>query len=191
MSHGMANLALTLILLWSAWSDWRTRHVPYPLMWGLLGVGIGMALWRKDFWIAGAVSIAATTSSLPIIPSHARRLLASLMLFSSPLTPDKSQALVILLIGLFWQAYEAGAVGGADAVIALSLLALFPTLAFILILFTSWSLVSGLGWLARRLAPSSAFAKTVPLVVALALAGLIQLWAPSLFAVYQGLSMAL
>lgn len=191
MSQIIFHLMVTLALLWSAWSDWRTRHVPFPLMWGMLCIGIAVAVWRTSFWIVSAVSAAAVVSSLPFFPSHARRLLASVMLFGSPLVPDQSEALIVLLIGLFWLTYETSAVGGADVVIALSLLTLFPTLAFIILLLTSWTIVSGLGWLARRFAPSSALARSVPLVVALALAGLIQLWVPFLFAVYQGLALAL
>lgn len=191
MSQIIFHLMVTLALLWSAWSDWRTRHVPYPLLWGLLAIGAGSALWRGQWWLVSAIAVATLTSSLIFLPAAMRRSLAGLLLFSGACIPDRLQALIVILIALFWLAYESGWIGGADAVIALSLLALFPTPMFVASLLISWGGLSALGWLARRLAPSSAFAKTVPLVVALALAGFIQLWAPFLFAVYQGLSIPL
>lgn len=176
MTHWMMGL-LSLALVWAAWCDWRTRHVPFPLLWGLWGFGIISAVLAHHCMVALCAGVAGLFSSLPSLPILWRRSLAAVALALSLAVPDRDSAVSIALISLFWLAFEWNLIGGADAGIAIGLLAWAPTLKFAAVLLTIWVLFSGAAWVARRF-----LGRQAPLVVALATAGLIYGWGVFFFA---------
>lgn len=174
------KVGLTILLARAAWSDWRTRRVPHPLMWLLLVVGVGATVLTRHWPVTGAAILAVVFSSLPFVSASVRRGVSGLLIISGWLIPDPGQAIACSLIGVFWLAYEMGAIGGiggADSTIAIGLLALFPTPIFASVLLVAWVGLSVISLVIRRLRPDNSLARNVPLVLALAFAGIGYVWA--------------
>lgn len=168
---------LSAALGWAAWCDWRTRRVPFPLLWGLWGCGVISAVLSRHWTVAIGAGMAGVLSSCPKLSLNGRRVVAIAVLSASAMVSERGTAVALALIGLFWLAFETHLVGGADAGIAIGLLAWAPTLPFALTLVCTWAVFSGWAWFARR-----RVGQTAPLVVALASAGVLYGWGAFFFA---------
>ena len=107
--------------------DWRTTRVPFPLMWSVLIVGVAVAAFHQQ-WIVVIVAVAAAViSSVPLLPAHLRiGLAAGFSLGFVWLATDQPAVVVtVIAICFVWLLFEFNFVGGADATIAIGLLAMF------------------------------------------------------------------
>ncbi len=132
----ISRLALTAALGCAAYVDWRTMRVPFPLMWSILIVGVVVAAFHQQ-WIVVIVAVAAAViSSLPFVPVHARFGLAvglaGVSLFFA--STDRDVAVTAIVICFIWLLFEFDFIGGADATIAIGLLAMFHSAAFVALL---------------------------------------------------------
>lgn len=135
------RLALTSVLVYAAWCDWRTRTVPFPLMWALFALGVGGAFYQMQ-WVVGVMALlAGLISSAPHVPATLRRA-GPLVLLGATLTlnPSPDVLSAIALIAGAWWLWEAHLIGGADATFTVALAALFPT-----VLFAQWVLIAWAG----------------------------------------------
>ncbi len=129
----ISRLALTAALGYAAYVDWRTMRVPFPLMWSILIAGAAVAAFEGQ-WLALMVALAAAViSSLPFVqPFHRRALATSLIgMFSLYQWNGHDGAETALVICVVWMLFELNFIGGADATIAIGLLAMFHTVAFV------------------------------------------------------------
>ncbi len=129
----ISRFALTAALGYAAYVDWRTMRVPFPLMWSILIAGAAVAASERQ-WLALTVAVAAAViSSLPFVHTYHRRALATSLIgmFSVYHWTGHDGAETALAICVVWMLFELNFIGGADATIAIGLLAMFHTVAFV------------------------------------------------------------
>ncbi len=128
----ICRLALTIALGCGAYVDWRTMRVPFPLMWSVLIVGVAVAAFHQQWIVVTAAVAAAVISSLPFLSAHLRiGLAAGFGLVTVARFAYQPVAVTVIAICLVWLLFEFNFVGGADATIAIGLLAMFHSAAFV------------------------------------------------------------
>ena len=131
------RLALTAALGYAAYVDWRTMRVPFPLMWSILIVGVVVAAFERQWTVVIVAVAAAVISSLAFLAVVYLRIALIIGIgFSVWLATDQTDAVTATVIAIcfVWLLFEFNLVGGADATIAIGLLAMFHSAAFVALL---------------------------------------------------------
>ena len=206
MLDPISRLALTAALGYAAYVDWRTMRVPFPLMWSILIVGVAVAAFERQWTVVIVAVAAAVISSLTFLTVPYLRIALIIGIgFSVWLATDQTDVVTATVIAIcfVWLLFEFNLVGGADATIAIGLLAMFHSAAFVALLALMTLTGSLLMLIARyRLGAGRVLLRTathiwtgvptaqdleqngMPAVWKIALAGVLFAWMPTFLHLY-------
>jgi hypothetical protein len=118
----LVYIIVSVLLVWSAFSDWKTRLIPRIAGMSLLVIGLCFLLFHHD-WVAAGYYVLVVVFSGTKSNNRLAQIFIVFVTFLSLLDPTTDNSFIIgFLFTIFM--FQAGIFGGGDAKIALALLAI-------------------------------------------------------------------